>query len=191
MDNLTNSELIGIFDSLFACVVSWLEGNFMDLVLFTCLYLHSPKSIQDKPLRSFCYAIRNSIPIIKNIVIVSDVSEEEDFQLYGNTGLTSIEDCRHSCIAPMLKEAEDDMVRRSKTEANPEDTMAVVHRLRFMRFFFQSIHQLEPGNGPPPDEAKIAEIHKNLNAPLELMPLIRRTIDKGTQPVPDCKFPLF
>lgn len=92
----------------------------MDQVLFTCLYLHSPSSIKDKSLRAFCYAIRNLISIVKNIIITSSVNEEEDFQLYGNSSFISIEDFPHTSVAPALKKAEDDMVRRSKTEANPE-----------------------------------------------------------------------
>ncbi|KAH8344475.1 hypothetical protein KR059_005082, partial [Drosophila kikkawai] len=35
LEDLTPSELIGTFDALFSCIVSWLEGNSMDQVLFT------------------------------------------------------------------------------------------------------------------------------------------------------------
>uniref|UniRef100_A0A1B0C6Q7 NAA35-like N-terminal domain-containing protein n=1 Tax=Glossina palpalis gambiensis TaxID=67801 RepID=A0A1B0C6Q7_9MUSC len=47
-----------IFDALFASMVSWLEGNSVDQVLFTCLYLHAPAKIEDKALRSFGHANR-------------------------------------------------------------------------------------------------------------------------------------
>lgn len=190
LEDLENAELIGIFDSLFSCIVSWLEGNSMDQVLFTCLYLHSPHSIKDKSLRSFCYAIHMLIAIVKKIIITSSGNEEEDFQLYGNSSFIFIEEMPDTNIASTLKEAEDEMIRRSKSETYPEDTLAVVHRLRFMRFLFQSILQLQPDVGrPSAGEAELAEIHKNLNAALELVPLIKRTIDKGTQPEPDSEAP--
>ncbi|XP_055838037.1 N-alpha-acetyltransferase 35, NatC auxiliary subunit homolog [Episyrphus balteatus] len=190
LEDLENAELIGIFDALFSCIVSWLEGNSMDQVLFTCLYLHSPHSIKDKSLRSFCYAIHNLIAIVKKIIITSSGNEEEDFQLYGNSSFIFIEEIPDANVAPALKEAEDEMIRRSKSEIYPEDTLAVVHRLRFMRFLFQSILQLQPDMGrPSAGEAELAEIHKNLNAALELVPLIKRTIEKGTQPEQDSEAP--
>ncbi|XP_017479864.1 PREDICTED: N-alpha-acetyltransferase, 35 NatC auxiliary subunit homolog [Rhagoletis zephyria] len=189
LDNLTNEEIIGTFDALFACLVSWLEGNSMDQVLFTCLYLHQPSSIKDKALRTFCHAVRNLIVIIKNIIIISSVNEEEDFQLYGNSSLLSAEDCQPASVASQLKEAEDDLVRLSKTEHQPESTMAIVHRMRFMRHFYQSIFQFDCVMATAPIESNMNEIYKNLNASLELVPQIKRTIEKGIQPAPNSDSP--
>ncbi|XP_039954973.1 N-alpha-acetyltransferase 35, NatC auxiliary subunit homolog [Bactrocera neohumeralis] len=189
LDNFTNEELIGTFDALFACLVSWLEGNSMDQVLFTCLYLHQPSGIKDKALRYFCHAIRILIVIIKNIIIISSVNEEEDFQLYGNSSLLAVEDCQPTAVATQLKEAEDDLVRLSKTEQQPEYTMAVVHRLRFMRHFYQSIFLFDFVMGTAPQESNMNEIYKNLNASLELIPQIKRTIEKGIQPIPNSDSP--
>ncbi|CAD6998595.1 unnamed protein product [Ceratitis capitata] len=189
LDNLSNEELIGTFDALFACIVSWLEGNSMDQVLFTCLYLHQPSSIKDKSLRSFCHAIRNLIVIIKNIIIISSVNEEEDFQLYGNSSFLAAEDCQPTAVPTQLKEAEDDLVRISKTEKQPESTMAVVHRLRFMRHFYQSIFQFDCVMASAPTESSMNEIYKNLNASLELIPQIKRSIEKGIQPIPNSDSP--
>lgn len=185
LDNLSNEELIGIFDSLFSCLVSWLEGNSMDQGLFTCLYLHSPESIKDKALRNFCTATCHLIPLIKNIIILSGVNEEEDFQIFGSSALLSTSDYQSTQICAQLKETEDDLVRLSKNSAQPEDILAVVHRLRFLRHFYRSISTF---NDAIPSEAVINDIYKDLNASLELVPQIRRTIDKGTQPVEGCKF---
>lgn len=69
LENFTNEELIGIFDSIYSCLVCWLEGHSLDQILFTCLYLHNPHEISDKVLKSFCLAIRKLIPIIKDFVI--------------------------------------------------------------------------------------------------------------------------
>ncbi|XP_030368987.1 N-alpha-acetyltransferase 35, NatC auxiliary subunit homolog [Scaptodrosophila lebanonensis] len=183
LDDLTSAELIGIFDALFACVVSWLEGNSMDQVLFTCLYLHAPSKIKDKALRVFCTSVRNLIVIIKNIIVTAGVNEEEDFQLYGNSALLAAEKAQPSAITGLLKEVEDELVRKCKQLTAPEDLMAVVHRLRFMRHLYQAIYQVELLSVAESAEEGVNEIYKSLNVAAELLPLIRRTIDRGTQPV--------
>lgn len=183
LNGLTNEELIGIFDALFTCIVSWLEGNSMDQVLFTCFYLHAPSKIDDKSLKAFCHTVRHLIIHIKNIIISSSVNEEEDFQLYGNSSLLAPEDsCSASLIPAMLKDAEDDLVRQSKLSSQPEDIMAVVYRLRFMRHFYQAIYSLDCAMVNSIDEVVINEIYKHLNTSLELTPQIKKTIEKGTQP---------
>ncbi|XP_013109399.1 N-alpha-acetyltransferase 35, NatC auxiliary subunit homolog isoform X2 [Stomoxys calcitrans] len=190
LNNLTSEELIGVFDALFSCIVSWLEGNSMDQVLFTCLYLHSPAKIEDKSLKAFSHAVRHLIIIVKNIIISSSVNEEEDFQLYGNSSLLAPEDSLQIANIPnMLKEAEDELVRQSKTSAQPEDIMAVVHRLRFMRHFYQAIYSFDCAMVSKVDEPTINDIYKHLNASLELTPQIKKTIDKGTQPKPESECP--
>lgn len=190
LDGLEPAELIGIFDALFACLVSWLEGNSMDQVLFTCLYLHAPSQIQDKALRVFCTAVRNLIVVIKNIIILAAVNEEEDFQLYGNSALLAAEKAQPSTIAGLLKDVEDELVRKCKQLPANEDLshMAVVHRLRFMRHLFQAIYQVELMAGVESAEEAVNEIYKNLNVASELLPLIKRTIERGTQPVEGCKY---
>lgn len=183
LSGLTNEELIGIFDAIFTCIVSWLEGNSMDQVLFTCFYLHAPAKIEDKSLRAFCHAVRHLIIHVKNIIISSSVNEEEDFQLYGNSSLLVPEDSSQAPLIPsMLKDAEDELVRQSKTAPQVEDIMAVVHRLRFMRHFYQAIYALDCALIKSIDEAVINDIYKHLNASLELTPQIKKTIDMGTQP---------
>ncbi|XP_075167987.1 N-alpha-acetyltransferase 35, NatC auxiliary subunit homolog [Haematobia irritans] len=193
LNNLTNEELIGLFDALFSCIVSWLEGNSMDQVLFTCLYLHAPGKIEDKSLKAFAHAVRHLIIVVKNIIISSSVNEEEDFQLYGNSSFLAPEDTLQVANIPnMLKEAEDELVRQSKNSVQPEDIMAVVHRLRFMRHFYQAIYSFDCAMVSKVDEPTINDIYKHLNASLELTPQIKKTIDKGTQPKPgsDCPNPL-
>lgn len=69
LEGLTNSELIGIFDSLFSCVVSWLEGHSPVQTIFTCLYLHNTGAIKDKTLMGFCNGILKLTGVIKKFII--------------------------------------------------------------------------------------------------------------------------
>ncbi|KAH8254518.1 hypothetical protein KR032_010600, partial [Drosophila birchii] len=182
LEDLTPAELIGTFDALFACIVSWLEGNSMDQVLFTCLYLHAPSQIKDRALRVFCTAVRNLIVVIKNIIYVAAVNEEEDFQLYGNPALLAAEKAQPAAVYSALKDVEDEVVRRCKKLTATEDWMAVVNRLRFMRNLFQVIYQVEQMPNADTSDETINEIHKNLKVAMELLPLIRKTMDRGIQP---------
>lgn len=189
LENLTTEELIGIFDALFTCIVSWLEGNSMDQVLFTCLYLHMPSKIVDKSLRIFCHAVRHLIVHIKNIIITSSVNEEEDFQLYGSSPLMMADEDAPpvQAIPILLKDNEDELIRQSRNSSRPEDLLAVVHRLRFMRHLYQFLYLIDTAMTNAVDENIINEIYKHLNASLELIPQLKKTIEKGTQPLPNCK----
>lgn len=163
----------------------------MDQVLFTCLYLHAPAKIEDRSLKAFCHAVRHLIIVVRHIIMSSGVNEEEDFQLFGNSSLLAKEDTSLVALIPnMLKEAEDELVRQSKTSNQPEDEMAVVHRLRFMRHFYQALYSFDNVMASSVDEAAINEIYKHLNASLELTPQIKKIIEKGTQPKEGCKLSL-
>ncbi|XP_043643180.1 N-alpha-acetyltransferase 35, NatC auxiliary subunit homolog isoform X2 [Drosophila teissieri] len=181
LDDLTPSELIGIYDALFSCLVSWLEGNSMDQVLFTCLYLHAPAQIKDKALRVFCTAVRNLIVVIKNIIAVAAVNEEEDFQLYGNSALLAAEKAQPASVYSSLKDVEDELIRKCKKLTSTEDWMAVVHRLRFMRHLFQVIYHVEQMASNDTVDDKV-DIYKILLVASEMLPGIRNTLDRGTQP---------
>lgn len=189
LENFTNEELIGIFDSIYSCLVCWLEGHSLDQILFTCLYLHNPHEISDKVLKSFCLAIRKLIPIIKDFVIEGNVSEEEDFQLFGVSNLGVIDNPTETQVVGLLKESEDELVRRSRIESNAEDVLAVMHRVRLLRFLFQSLFLLWPRKDTTFGEPVLVEVQKNLNAALELLPFIKRTVEKGTQPDPKSDAP--
>lgn len=63
------SELIGIMDGIYACLVSWLDGHSLAQTMFTCLYLHQPHNIEDKTLRAFCCAMHKLTQIIRKFVL--------------------------------------------------------------------------------------------------------------------------
>lgn len=69
LDNFTNAELIGLFDAIFACVISWLEGHSMAQTVFTCLYLHHPHTIVDKTLKACCFGIHKLVDYISRYVL--------------------------------------------------------------------------------------------------------------------------
>ncbi|KAG5841366.1 hypothetical protein ANANG_G00198760 [Anguilla anguilla] len=40
--DLSLPELIGIMDTCFCCLITWLEGHSLAQTVFTCLYVHNP-----------------------------------------------------------------------------------------------------------------------------------------------------
>lgn len=49
-----------------------------------------------------------------------NVSEEEDFQLFGVSNLGVIDNPTETQVVGLLKESEDELVRRSRIESNAE-----------------------------------------------------------------------
>lgn len=66
--DLSAAETIGIIDGQLSCLVSWLEGHSIAQTLFTCLYLHQPHQIKDKPLRAFCLGMRRLIHVTRTMI---------------------------------------------------------------------------------------------------------------------------
>ncbi|KAK0090668.1 hypothetical protein PV325_009411 [Microctonus aethiopoides] len=145
LDNLMPSEVIGIIDSTYSCIVSWLEGHSLAQTVFTNLYLHQPGEIIDKPLKTFCYAVYQIIEVIKNSINRAMVFEEEDFQSV-TYGYRLQQDITESKTISMLKEVEEELHRKSRIkpineemEREYNDGLALYARIRFTKMFFLSL----------------------------------------------------
>lgn len=68
LNDFEDKEIVGIIDSTFACLVSWLEGHSLAQTVFINLYLHKPFLIEDKIVKGFCLAIYKLLEIIKDVV---------------------------------------------------------------------------------------------------------------------------
>lgn len=121
LDDLRPSEVIGIIDSTYACLVSWLEGHSLAQTVFTNLYLHQPSQIVDKPLKTFCYAIYKIIEVIRECINKALVFEEEDFQsvMYG---YKLQQDITEQKTISMLREVEEELHRKSRIKPVDDET---------------------------------------------------------------------
>ncbi|CAB1319463.1 unnamed protein product [Coregonus sp. 'balchen'] len=95
--DLSFPELIGIMDTCFCCLITWLEGHSLAQTVFTCLYVHNPDLIEDPALKAF------TLGILK-----------EDFQAmtYGFKMANNVTDLR---VTGMLKDVEEELQRRVKS----------------------------------------------------------------------------
>ncbi|KAI1239910.1 N-alpha-acetyltransferase 35, partial [Lamprotornis superbus] len=139
--DLTSPELVGIMDTCFCCLITWLEGHSLAQTVFTCLYIHNPDFIEDPAMKAFALGILKICDIAREKVNKAAVFEEEDFQsmTYGFKMANSVTDLR---VTGMLKDVEDDMQRRVKStrsrqgeERDPEvelETSAVAEAQKLM-----------------------------------------------------------
>lgn len=137
------------------------------------------------------------------------VFEEEDFDPR-DYGYVLTPDILNTKACFILKEAEDDLAK--KTKSNPDATevivmshvnnivefihkwfyfqlqqgiQGIIHRLRLLRLYLQALSSLTPSKSATPNEQEMNEITRLLNNAVDLMPLIKRTISLGTQPDPN------
>ncbi|KAF2983008.1 hypothetical protein EK904_011669 [Melospiza melodia maxima] len=139
--DLTSPELVGIMDTCFCCLITWLEGHSLAQTVFTCLYIHNPDFIEDPAMKAFALGILKICDIAREKVNKAAVFEEEDFQsmTYGFKMANSVTDLR---VTGMLKDVEDDLQRRVKStrsrqgeERDPEvelETSAVAEAQKLM-----------------------------------------------------------
>ncbi|XP_040211448.1 N-alpha-acetyltransferase 35, NatC auxiliary subunit isoform X2 [Rana temporaria] len=143
--DLSWPELIGIMDTCFCCLITWLEGHSLAQTVFTCLYVHNPDLIEDPAMKAFALGILKICDIAREKVNKAAVFEEEDFQsmTYGFKMANSVTDLR---VTGMLKDVEDDLQRRVKStrirqgeardpevELEHQQCLAVFSRVKFTR----------------------------------------------------------
>lgn len=186
LDNFLYPELIGIMDSMVASFVSWLEGHSLAQTVYTCLYMHDLNAIGDPSLKAFCFGVNNTIKSVKEIIMSAAVHEEEDFQpiIFPYPP----EEVSHEAVYAMLKQAEDNLIKATKS-ASDEQTdymQAVINRLKFIRYFMDTLSAFY--------EAKVdidIKIVKQLNILSELLAVMKRSQEKGTQKDVDCEWDTF
>ncbi|CAH1285825.1 unnamed protein product [Diabrotica balteata] len=173
LDGFSNAELIGIIDSTFACLVSWLEGHSLAQTVFINLYLHKPYIIEDRILRVFCLAMYKLLDEIKELVHNGMVYEEEDFQPM-QYGYHLNPDISQQRMIGMLREVEEDL--HKKNRINPdEETHALFARIKFLRLFLQVLISMFKKDEQP----VISECTRLLVNCLDMLHIVQKSVDKG------------
>ncbi|CRK96643.1 CLUMA_CG010002, isoform A [Clunio marinus] len=192
LKDFTYSELIGIFDSLFACLASWIQGTSIVQSILTCLYLHNTAAIEDKYLMSFCNGILKISRTISNFILRAGVYEEEDFQ----SNLFNFDLCDEIIARKVLAALRDSensiqncLRKLNSSDDEFKDLTAIISRIKYLRLMLQCLLELFPTRLVSPDESKMSDITKLLAGAIEVFPEIKKTIDRGTQPDPESHSP--
>uniref|UniRef100_A0A8C3S4D3 N-alpha-acetyltransferase 35, NatC auxiliary subunit n=1 Tax=Chelydra serpentina TaxID=8475 RepID=A0A8C3S4D3_CHESE len=77
--DLSLPQLIGIMDTCFCCLITWLEGHSLAQTVFTCLYIHNPDFIEDPAMKAFALGILKICDIAREKVNKAAVFEEVCF----------------------------------------------------------------------------------------------------------------
>ncbi|XP_026526920.1 N-alpha-acetyltransferase 35, NatC auxiliary subunit [Notechis scutatus] len=186
--DLSLPELIGIMDTCFCCLITWLEGHSLAQTVFTCLYIHNPDFIEDPAMKAFALGILKICDIAREKVNKAAVFEEEDFQsmTYGFKMANSVTDLR---VTGMLKDVEDDLQRRVKStrsrqgeERDPEvelehqQCFAVFSRVKFTRILLTVLIAFTKK-----EISAVAEAQKLLTQAADLLSAIHNLIHHGIQ----------
>uniref|UniRef100_A0A8B9D455 N-alpha-acetyltransferase 35, NatC auxiliary subunit n=1 Tax=Anser brachyrhynchus TaxID=132585 RepID=A0A8B9D455_9AVES len=132
--DLTSPELIGIMDTCFCCLITWLEGHSLAQTVFTCLYIHNPDFIEDPAMKAFALGILKICDIAREKVNKAAVFEEEDFQsmTYGFKMANSVTDLRVTGTASSTRSRQGEE-RDPEVELEHQQCLAVFSRVKFTR----------------------------------------------------------
>ncbi|XP_032809188.1 N-alpha-acetyltransferase 35, NatC auxiliary subunit isoform X1 [Petromyzon marinus] len=186
--DLTLSELIGIIDTCFCCLITWLEGHSLAQTVFTCLYLHNPELIEDPAMKAFALGILKVCDIARDKINKASVFEEEDFHsmTYGFKMANNVTDLR---VTGMLKDVEDDFQKKVKNtrsrqgeERDPEvelehqQFVAVFTRLKFTRLLLTALIAFTKK-----EMSAVQEAQKLMVQAGDLLPCILASLPYGIQ----------
>lgn len=186
--DLSLPELIGIMDTCFCCLITWLEGHSLAQTVFTCLYIHNPDFIEDPAMKAFALGILKICDIAREKVNKAAVFEEEDFQsmTYGFKMANGVTDLR---VTGMLKDVEDDMQRRVKStrsrqgeERDPEvelehqQCLAAFSRVKFTRVLLTVLIAFTKK-----ETSAVAEAQKLMVQAADLLSAIHTSLHHGIQ----------
>ncbi|XP_051923783.1 N-alpha-acetyltransferase 35, NatC auxiliary subunit [Hippocampus zosterae] len=186
--DLSLPELIGIMDTCFCCLITWLEGHSLAQTVFTCLYVHNPDLIEEPALKAFALGILKICDIAREKVNKAAVFEEEDFQAmtYGFRMANNVTDLR---VTGMLKDVEDELQKKVKStrsrqgeQRNPEvelehqQYLALFNRIKFTRLLLTALIAFTKK-----ETSSVGEAQKLVAQAADLLSAIHSSVQHGIQ----------
>ncbi|XP_033946389.1 N-alpha-acetyltransferase 35, NatC auxiliary subunit isoform X1 [Pseudochaenichthys georgianus] len=186
--DLSLPELIGIIDTSFCCLITWLEGHSLAQTVFTCLYVHNPDLIEEPALKAFALGILKVCDIAREKVNKAAVFEEEDFQAmtYGFKMANNVTDLR---VTGMLKDVEDELQRKIKStrtrqgeqrdpevEREHQQYLALFNRIKFTRLLLTALITFTKK-----ETSSVGEAQKLVVQAADLLSAIHSSIQHGIQ----------
>ncbi|XP_034090783.1 N-alpha-acetyltransferase 35, NatC auxiliary subunit isoform X3 [Gymnodraco acuticeps] len=186
--DLSLPELIGIIDTSFCCLITWLEGHSLAQTVFTCLYVHNPDLIEEPALKAFALGILKVCDIAREKVNKAAVFEEEDFQAmtYGFKMANNVTDLR---VTGMLKDVEDELQRKVKStrtrqgeqrdpevEREHQQYLALFNRIKFTRLLLTALITFTKK-----ETSSVGEAQKLVVQAADLLSAIHSSIQHGIQ----------
>uniref|UniRef100_A0A8C9RM46 N-alpha-acetyltransferase 35, NatC auxiliary subunit n=1 Tax=Scleropages formosus TaxID=113540 RepID=A0A8C9RM46_SCLFO len=181
--DLSLPELIGIIDTCFCCLITWLEGHSLAQTVFTCLYVHNPDLIQDSAMKAFALGILKVCDIAREKVNKAAVFEEEDFQAmtYGFKMANNVTDLRvteYSNAVYVLSEnnPKSGEQRDPEVELEHQQCLALFSRIKFTRLLLTGLIAFTKK-----EISSVSEAQKLMSQAADLLPAIHSTLHHGIQ----------
>ena len=76
---LSTGQICHIMDQIMVTEMHWLAGHSLAQSVFTCLYLHNTRHIEDYRFAAMAQAVLKCCAIVRSMVVQADFYEEEDF----------------------------------------------------------------------------------------------------------------
>ena len=178
VDNPSLKDIIGISDEILSCITTWLEGHSLAQTVLTCLYVHRVSSIKSPYLSSICNAVLKVCELINYIISSAESYEEEDF-LTCTYGFDVSPKISSSKVIQMLKDGEDEINKRIKrNETISEDEMAILHRLKFWKYFVLVLSKVQRF-----EHSNMESLKNDISTLFHSIQPVMKTLNMGTQPV--------
>ncbi len=150
LDGHSPSKIVGIFDEVFACVATWLDGHTMAQTIFTCLFLLDTGRAEDVHVRGFSLAMVKVAEYMRECICRGGVYVEDDQQgvCFGFNMLNSVDDAtvfaalkeseeRANALARQSAHADRQRDKRKKVVSDETELLkAMLVRIRFVRNLF-------------------------------------------------------
>uniref|UniRef100_A0A4W4DW98 N-alpha-acetyltransferase 35, NatC auxiliary subunit n=1 Tax=Electrophorus electricus TaxID=8005 RepID=A0A4W4DW98_ELEEL len=163
--DLSLPELIGIVDTCFCCLITWLEGHSLAQTVFTCLYVHNPELILDPALKAFALGILKVCDIAREKVNKAAVFEEVTIFTGGFPG----DDLRST----RSRQGEQ---RDPEVELDHQQCLALFSRIKFTRLLLTALISFTKK-----ETSAVSEAQKLMSQAADLLPAIHSTIQYGIQ----------
>uniref|UniRef100_A0A672IU98 N-alpha-acetyltransferase 35, NatC auxiliary subunit n=1 Tax=Salarias fasciatus TaxID=181472 RepID=A0A672IU98_SALFA len=185
--DLSLPELIGIIDTCFCCLITWLEGHSLAQTVFTCLYVHNPDLIEEPALKAFALGMLKVCDIAREKVNKAAVFEEV---CRWGARLTPSETLSHvNNLTGMLKDVEDELQKKVKStrsrqgeQRNPEvelehqQCLALFNRIKFTRLLLTALIAFTKK-----ETSSVGEAQKLVAQAADLLSAIHSSIQHGIQ----------
>jgi hypothetical protein len=180
--NLALSQLLLIFDDLFRCLLSYLNGNSLAHTIYTCAYLFSdhnnsatsiiqPCLTNNKYLAPFLQLLLKLFGFCRSIIVAAQVNHYEEDFISHNCNLSLLESISIESVMAAVNDAEKDLESLQSTEGQ-----SLLLRFRLIKSFYQLLQNFFPQENKAFNSKTV---HKLLNRTQQLVTQIFPTLERS------------
>ena len=177
---MSDGEVIAVFDQLFCCLATWLEGNTLVQTVFSFYHAVHPDSIENRLIRSFTRTLVKIMFSFKEAVRRGGVQEEED-AMDLSFSFSFLEDTRPNAMREELAATIE--WYSSEKNLSPSDLLADLEKRELTReeslflrlWLVQMIYAVVCSLDLFPDLSSMETTHSQVTEAIKLIDFISKT----------------